>query len=143
MENTYNQTRERLAYYWPTYGPPVLGALLVLLALFVGWRILSNRGDRVTTPQVQENNLSLNVEPTQGQTQPDAEVTLPAGVTPTPVPVGGVESTTKGGEATDSATSSAMTKGGQLPETGFPVVFAIPAFASLAFGGWKLSKAKK
>ncbi len=150
MENRYNQTRERLAYYWPTYGPPVLGALLVLLALFVGYRILSNRDEKASTPQVQDNNLSLNIEPTPGESQPPAEVTLPAGVTPAQTPVGGVASDTKGAmgstgspSATSSATSSAMTKGGKLPETGFPIVFAIPAFSALAFGGYKLSKAKK
>ena len=141
MENRYNQTREKLAYYWPTYGPPVLGALLVLLALFVGYRILSNRGEQATTPQVQEDNLLLNLEGTPTPEQPGASVTLPARATPTPeqVPVGG----TAQEDSESAATSSASTKGGQLPETGFPVVFAVPVFATLAFGGFKLSRVKK
>lgn len=136
MENRYNQVRERIAYYWPTYGPPVLGALLVILALFVGYRILSNRNEVTPTPQVQEDNLSLNLEGSPTPEQPGASVTLPGGATPTPVPVGGV--------AQNEATPAATTKGGEtLPETGFPLVFAIPAFSALAFGGYKLSRARK
>ncbi|OGY16489.1 MAG: hypothetical protein A3H88_01130 [Candidatus Blackburnbacteria bacterium RIFCSPLOWO2_02_FULL_44_9] len=139
MQERIQQVRERVVYYWPTYGPPILGALLVLLALFVGYRILNNRSqDEVTTPAIPDTNLSLSATPTPGLGEPNATVTLPAGApTPTQAPIGGVASDTV-------ATTSATTKGGQtLPETGFPVFLAIPAFSAVAFGGFKLSKAKK
>ncbi|MBI4028791.1 MAG: hypothetical protein HY376_00265 [Candidatus Blackburnbacteria bacterium] len=131
MEERFQKIRERVVYYWPTYGPPVLGAILVLLALFVGYRILANRTPKPTTTGLNDNNLSLNVQGTPTLVEPNASVTLPAGVTPTPTP----------GEV---ATGPATTKGGKaLPKTGFPLFLAIPVFAGMGIGGLKLSKFKK
>lgn len=136
MEERFQKIRERIVYYWPTYGPPVLGAVLVLLALFVGYRLLSNRAANQTTTGINDNNLSLNIQGTPTPTEPGATVTLPAGVTPTPTP----QPSTEGTDATGPAT----TKGGQaLPETGFPLVLAIPAFVGIGISGLKLSKFKK
>ncbi|OGY09054.1 MAG: hypothetical protein A2782_01030 [Candidatus Blackburnbacteria bacterium RIFCSPHIGHO2_01_FULL_43_15b] len=129
MEERFQKIRERVVYYWPTYGPPVLGAILVLLALFVGYRILANRTPKPTTTGINDSNLSLNVQGTPTPVEPNASVTLPAGATPTPVEVATGPATTKGGQA--------------LPETGFPLFLAIPAFASIGIGGFKLSKFKK
>lgn len=140
MQDRYTQVKEKIVYYWPTYGPPVLGAVLVLLALFVGYKILSNKQTTSNTPSVQENNLALTTQGTPTPQEPSSTVTLPAGVTPTPVQALGGTSTTKGGiEATPEAT----TKGGQkLPETGFPLFALVPVFAGMGLGGFKLSKFK-
>lgn len=139
MEEQTNRLKERVVYYWPTYGPPILGAVLVLLALFVGFRILSNRGkDDANKTQVNESNLAMNVQnPTPSE--PSSTVTLPAGVTPTPseAPKAEVAAITKGGlQASPSA-------GKTLPETGFPLVFALPGLLGATAGGYKLSKFKK
>ncbi|MBI2590500.1 MAG: hypothetical protein HYW33_01280 [Candidatus Blackburnbacteria bacterium] len=133
MEERFQKIRERITYYWPTYGPPVLGATLVLLALFVGYRILANRTTDQTTTGINDSNLSLNIQGTPTPAEPGATVTLPEGVTPTPTPT-----------PAEVATGPATTKGGQaLPETGFPLFLAIPAFAGIGIGGFKLSKFKK
>lgn len=147
MQDRFQQVKERVVYYWPTYGPPILGAVLVLLALFVGYRILSNRSNNTaTTPSVTESNLTLNTEGSPTPSEPGANVTLPAGqTTPTPEQALGGASRTKGGlSATNGATTSGTTKGGQkLPETGFPLVLAIPGLIGATAGGFKLTKVKK
>lgn len=138
MEERVARIRERIVYYWPTYGPPVLGAVLVLLAFFVGYRILSSRSqNEANKPQVNESNLTLNVQsPTP--VEPNSTVTLPAGVTPTPT-----TSATDSVSMTKGGVAASPSAGDKLPETGFPLVFVLPGLLGVSAGGYKLSKFKK
>lgn len=114
-----------MVYNWPYYGPRIVGGALILLILVLGylfWR--STRQPQVTQ---QTNRLALTTTPTPapvGGIEPVATVTLEETPTPTPAP------TTKGG----------VTK---LPETGFPLILAVPGLILSFAGGLALSRFRK
>lgn len=125
MRERLELARQQIVYNWPYYGPRIIGGILVLVILVFGY--LFWRGTRNQSQIARDiNRLPLAATPTPaplgGTEQPESKVAI--GATPTPTPT-----------ATDSAD--------QLPETGFPLVFAIPALAGAAAAGLKLARFKK
>lgn len=144
MQEKFYTIRERIVTSWPTYGPSIVGAVLVLLALFVGYRIWTGRS-QVAAPvtDVTDTNLTMTVEPTPTpvvpNTEPSSNLVVGSGgtvITPTPAQVA----------VASQATDSSATKGGvptTLPETGFPLFAVLPGFGLAVAGGFKLLKSKK
>lgn len=136
---------------WRSYGPPVLGAILVLVILFGGYSLWSKGRTPKVTPiappsgfdnlsQDLNNKTDLRLSPTTAPSANTPRSNLGAGtgtvVTPTPTPARSAGS----GQA---ASASAMAKGGVLPKAGFPGFALVAGLFSSLFAGLKLSKYKK
>ncbi|MDO8452284.1 MAG: hypothetical protein Q7S79_00880 [bacterium] len=142
METRVQYVREG----WRSYGPPVLGALLVLLILFGGYSLWKGRNPKVTPiaapsgfdnlSQDLNNQIDLRLSPTTTPSANTPRSNLGGGtvVTPTPTPTAG------SGQA---ASTSATAKGGVLPKAGFPGFAVVAGLVSSLFAGLKLSKYKK
>lgn len=115
MVDEYQEARET-SYdnpSWKDYGPPILGAIIVLLILVGGWQLWRNR-----TQEPQQNAQVVQEE----QTGAEEEAATP---TPSPIPT---TTNTEGGQV------------GQLPETGFPLPVAAGASLLSVLAGWRLRK---
>lgn len=144
METKVQYVREG----WRSYGPPVLGAILVLLILFGGyslWKGSRGRNIEVANPpaindlaQDLDNAVDLRLSPTPNTVNPNTpRSNLGTGsVTPTP---------TRAPGQTGTASPSATAKGGvtQLPNAGFPGFGVIAGLIASFVAGLKLSKYKK
>lgn len=129
---------------WRSYGPPVLGAILVLLILFGGyslWKGRQSRPPEIAVPGVNElgqdldNSVDLRLSPTPTLNPNTPRSNLGAGsVTSTP---------TKAQAQGGTATPSAGVKGGVLPKAGFPGFGVVAGFAASLLAGIKLSKYRK
>lgn len=129
---------------WRSYGPPVLGAILVLLILFGGyslWKGRQSRPPEIAVPGVNElgqdldKSVDLRLSPTPTLNPNTPRSNLGAGsVTPTPT-----KTQAQGG----TATPSAGVKGGVLPKAGFPGFAVVAGFVASLLAGLKLSKYKK
>ena len=143
---------------WRSYGPPVLGALLVLLILFGGYSLWKGRNPKVTPiaapsgfdnlSQDLNNQVDLRLSPSptpttgSGQANPNTPRSNLGGgtvVTPTPTPI----PTAGSGQAQSGASTSAVAKGGVLPKAGFPGFAVVAGFVTSLLAGFKLSKYKK
>lgn len=119
MRERLQLVRQQIVYNWPYYGPRIIGGILVLVILVLGY--LFWRGTRNQSQIARDINR------------------LPLAATPTPAPLGATEQPESKVATPTPVTDSA----GQLPETGFPLVFAIPALAGAAAAGVKLTRFKK
>lgn len=102
---------------WKTYGPPIIGALTILVILIGGYYLWQNRKPATpkTTQQVQQKEVTPS---------PESQVTLPE--------------EEKGKEAPSESTQPK-----ELPQAGFPVAFMlVPSVLALA-GGLKLRRSSK
>ena len=138
---------------WRSYGPPVLGAILVLVILFGGYSLWSRGRTPKVTPiaipggfdnlsQELNNKTDLRLSPTtsagSGQANiPRSNLGGGTGTVVTPTTSAG------SGQAPSAASSSAMAKGGVLPKAGFPGFALVAGLFSSLFAGLKLSKYKK
>lgn len=104
---------------WHDYGPPILGAIVILAVLVGGWYFW-----RLRTQSLQETQEVAQVEEQEASSSP----------TPSP------EETAQAREAPEVEVT--MSEPEELPATGFPQA-AIAAISLLAFAaGWKLRKIK-
>lgn len=132
---------------WRSYGPPVLGAILVLLILFGGYSLWKGRQTRpieiANPPAVNDlaqdlnNSVDLRLSPTPTPTvNPNTPRSNLGGGAVTPTPT---KTPAQGG----AATPSAGVKGGVLPKAGFPGFAVVAGLVASFFAGLKLSKYKK
>lgn len=130
MRDRFDRARQTVVYYWPIYGPKLVGAFLILIILLVGVSLFKNRNRNPELPTVQNNNLDLQVgvspTPIEKFEQPSSVITLGGGTNDT--------------SSQNTSTTSATTKGDlkKLPETGFESLLLIPFFALSFFFGLKL-----
>ena len=139
---------------WRSYGPPVLGAILVLVILFGGYSLWSKGRTPKVTPitapsgfdnlsQELNNKTDLRLSPTAAPSANTPRSNLGATgtvVTPTPTRSAGSGQAQAQGS---TASPSAGTKGGVLPKAGFPGFAVVAGLFSSLFAGLKLSKYKK
>lgn len=113
--------------FWSDYGPPIIGAFIILAVLVGGWYIWRQR---TQAPQSEEVAQVEQVEQVEQEAEPS----------PSPAP-----EEEEAAEAPETETANGMAelaKGGpqELPATGFPVPLLATASLLALAAGWKLRK---
>src|SRR3989344_4963526 len=144
-ETRFVDNRERYtklaSVIWRDFGPLIVGALVLVLVLVGGWTLFRN-----SQPSQEPQEVVLDSQTSTDIVLPESTINL----SPSPSPVGGTEAspspsasaspkgtTTKGAQPI-VATDTAMTKGGQLPQTGPESVIFLGSSTALAYGFYLL-----
>lgn len=101
---------------WKTYGPPIIGAVTILVVLIGGYYLWQSRKPQAPKPaqQVQQKEVTPS---------PEAEITLP--------------------EEQKEETPATANEPKELPQAGFPAAFILVPSALALAGGLKLRRSGK
>ncbi|MBI3289995.1 hypothetical protein HYZ78_01205 [Candidatus Microgenomates bacterium] len=122
-------TRTRWKNTLSDYGPTILGIVIVILIIVVGWSFFQSRAKKATVPmpssiaQVTPSPIATTADQPSARLNLGSAEPLPAQAGATPQP--------------SASASASTTKGGvsKLPETGFPLLpLAIASLGMIATG---------